>query len=224
MPSWGFRQEKFQGAQGANTVGGLKAGYQPFYQAGNLKSKRNVIATSKGWIRRQIKKTDGVTRIVDEVIVAAAPGTSSYPGAAYLGFPDIAQMYLANSTFGPLVTQDAIANNTALKLCVVFNEPVKHSGLAGRLRIAIANTAGGNNSLVCYANSVNSNTGIINANNTLVFAFAAAPTGTYKVAAQTVANATSTAANLVSLNTGSESANLVITGAVSNTLSTFTIV
>ena len=47
--------------------------------------------------------------------------------------------------------------------------------------------------------------------------------GSYKIQAQSVINATAAAANLVSLNAGSESANLVITGAVSNTVGTIVI-
>jgi hypothetical protein len=106
-----------------------------------------------------------------------------------------------------------------------MNEPVKHSGAAGSLQITVANTAGGNNALVATASAVNSNTGITNANNTLVFTLpvTAGDAGSYKIQAQSVINATATAANLVSLNTGSESANLVITGAVSNTVGTIVI-
>jgi hypothetical protein len=54
MSNWGFSRESTQVASGANTVAGIKAGYQPFAQADTLASKRNVIATSKGWVRRQM--------------------------------------------------------------------------------------------------------------------------------------------------------------------------
>jgi hypothetical protein len=136
-----------------------------------------------------------------------------------LGFPDIAQVYL-NST-----SISAAYGGENVSVYVVMNEPVKHSGAAGSLQITVANTAGGNSSLVATATAVNSNTGITNANNTLVFTLpvTAGDAGSYKIQAQSVINATAAAANLVSLNAGSESANLVITGAVSNTVGTIVI-
>jgi hypothetical protein len=221
MSSWDFRKEGTHPVAGANTVAGLKAGYQPYFEANNLASKRNVIATNKGWIRRQIKRTDGnAPRLVDEVLVAAHPGSGDAGGYAnsYLGFPDIAQIYTDATSY-------SFGDTTYVY--VVFNEPIWHRAPAGNLRITIANTAGGNSNFKAVATAVNSNTGIVNANNTLVFSFAsttAGDVGTYKINAQSIINATSTVANLVSLNTGNEAANLVITGAVSNTLGTFTIV
>ena len=223
MSTWRFDKESNTDYQGANTVAGQLAGHQPHFQADTLSSKRNVIATEKGWIRRTHKNTDGNQRQIDEVLVAAHPGsagaTGGYSGIAYLGFPDIAQVYL-NST-----SISAAYGGENVSVYVVMNEPVKHSGAAGSLQITVANTAGGNSSLVATATAVNSNTGITNANNTLVFTLpvTAGDAGSYKIQAQTVINATATAANLVSLNTGSESANLVITGAVSNTVGTIVI-
>jgi hypothetical protein len=223
MSTWRFDKESNTDYQGANTVAGQLAGHQPHFQADTLSSKRNVIATEKGWIRRTHKNTDGNQRQIDEVLVAAHPGsagaTGGYSGIAYLGFPDIAQVYL-NST-----SISAAYGGENVSVYVVMNEPVKHSGAAGSLQITVANTAGGNSSLVATATAVNSNTGITNANNTLVFTLpvTAGDAGSYKIQAQTVINATSTAANLVSLNAGSESANLVITGAVSNTVGTIVI-
>ena len=223
MSTWRFDKESNTDYQGANTVAGQLAGHQPHFQADTLSSKRNVIATEKGWIRRTHKNTDGNQRQIDEVLVAAHPGsagaTGGYSGIAYLGFPDIAQVYL-NSTS---ISAAYVGENVSVY--VVMNEPVKHSGAAGSLQITVANTAGGNSSLVATATAVNSNTGITNANNTLVFTLpvTAGDAGSYKIQAQSVINATATAANLVSLNTGSESANLVITGAVSNTVGTIVI-
>jgi hypothetical protein len=223
MSTWRFDKESNTDYQGANTVAGQLAGHQPHFQADTLSSKRNVIATDKGWIRRTHKNTDGNQRQIDEVLVAAHPGsagaTGGYSGIAYLGFPDIAQVYL-NST-----SISAAYGGENVSVYVVMNEPVKHSGAAGSLQITVANTAGGNSSLVATATAVNSNTGITNANNTLVFTLpvTAGDAGSYKIQAQTVINATSAAANLVSLNAGSESANLVITGAVSNTVGTIVI-
>lgn len=223
MSTWRFDKESNTDYQGANTVAGQLAGHQPHFQADTLSSKRNVIATDKGWIRRTHKNTDGNQRQIDEVLVAAHPGsagaTGGYSGIAYLGFPDIAQVYL-NST-----SISAAYGGENVSVYVVMNEPVKHSGAAGSLQITVANTAGGNSSLVATATAVNSNTGITNANNTLVFTLpvTAGDAGSYKIQAQSVINATAAAANLVSLNAGSESANLVITGAVSNTVGTIVI-
>ena len=223
MSTWRFDKESNTDYQGANTVACQLAGHQPHFQADTLSSKRNVIATDKGWIRRTHKNTDGNQRQIDEVLVAAHPGsagaTGGYSGIAYLGFPDIAQVYL-NST-----SISAAYGGENVSVYVVMNEPVKHSGAAGSLQITVANTAGGNSSLVATATAVNSNTGITNANNTLVFTLpvTAGDAGSYKIQAQSVINATAAAANLVSLNAGSESANLVITGAVSNTVGTIVI-
>ena len=223
MSTWRFDKESNTDYQGANTVAGQLAGHQPHFQADTLSSKRNVIATEKGWIRRTHKNTDGNQRQIDEVIVAAHPGsagaTGGYSGIAYLGFPDIAQVYLDSTSISAAYAGENVS------VYVVMNEPVKHSGAAGSLQITVANTAGGNSSLVATATAVNSNTGITNANNTLVFTLpvTAGDAGSYKIQAQSVINATATAANLVSLNAGSESANLVITGAVSNTVGTIVI-
>lgn len=218
MSSWGFDAEGTQVAAGANTVAGLKAGYQPYAQADVLSSKRNVIATNRGWIRRTIKTNEGgPVRIIDEPLVPANPGTADgYANTAYLGFADIAQIYMANTTVAPGATS----------VYVVFNEPVKHEGDAGDLILHLANTVSGNAEKRLVATADNSNTGIINANNTLKFnvTFVAGDAGSYKVlaASNTIINATATAANLVSLNTYT-SANLVVTGAVSNTLGTITV-
>ena len=72
MPGWGFRKEGTQSATGAASAEiAYKDGYQPspagqgFGQA--MKEKRNVIATSKGWVRREVRGS----RIIDEVLVAA---------------------------------------------------------------------------------------------------------------------------------------------------------
>ena len=219
MSNWGFSHEKNEVASGANTVAGLVAGQQPFSNADTLRSKRNVIATEVGWVRRQNKTTDGNFRQLDEILVAAHPGPGgvSYAANNHLGFASVAQIWLQGDG-------SSFANGATVNCYVTFNEPIKYSGLAGTLRIAFANTVGGNNSMVAVSNNVNDANGIIMANNTIVFSFVATPVGTYKIGGQTMANATATAANLVSWNTGNESANLVITGAVSNTLGTFTVV
>mgnify|MGYP003116815618 CR=1 FL=1 len=230
MPSWGFDHEKSQVHAGANTVAGLKAGFQPYENANVLSSKRNVIATNKGWMRRTIKnnRQGGGTRIIDEPLVPANPGIADgYANTAHLGFADIAQIYMDSTSVSPGATN----------IYVVFNEPVKYEGGAGgQLRLTLTRTSFAGNASVGQALAVrsNSNTGIINANNTLKFAvtFVAGDAGTYKIqaASNTIVNATATAygstttgpANLVSYNTLT-SANLVVTGAVSNTLGTITV-
>ena len=219
MPSWGYDHEKTQVAAGANTVAGLKAGFQPFEKANVLSSKRNVIATNKGWMRRTIKnnRQGGGTRIIDEPLVPANPGIADgYANTAHLGFADVSQIYMDSTSVSPGATE----------INVVFNEPVSYTGAGGQLRLTLANTASGNNKKIALATRTNSNTGIINANNTVKFSvtFVAGDAGTYKVlaASNTIVNATSTAANLNSLNT-LVSANLVVTGAVSNTLGTITV-
>ena len=52
MSSWGFDKEGTQNAGGANTEDFLVSGFQPFYEADSIASKRNVIGTDLGWVRR----------------------------------------------------------------------------------------------------------------------------------------------------------------------------
>jgi hypothetical protein len=92
---------------------------------------------------------------------------------------------------------------------------------SGTIKLLLSNTAGGN-SMRMVSNNV-SGTGLINANNTVVFKFVPAVAGTYKIAAQTMANSSATALVFKSRNTGAASANLVLTGAVSNVAGTFTV-
>lgn len=210
MSRWDFAKEGTHPAAGANSVAGLEAGFQPYFEADNHASKRNVIATNVGWVRRQ-NYTDvhGNSRTKDEILVAANPGTSEgYVSADYLGFPDIAQLY---------VSTENSANS--INVYVVFNEPVYFKGSANNLTITLANTAGGNSQVATANASIRD---ITNANNTVIFKVTGAQPGTYKIHANTIA-VVAGSANLNSLNSGGEDANLVITGAVSNTLGTFTI-
>ena len=113
MPKWRFDHEKNTSATGAaNSAVFYKTGHTPFPQESNFKSKRNVIATSKGWIRRVTKvDTHGNTRQQEEVLVAANPGVSGkdYTSNPYLEFPDIHQVYLRLDADGKL-TANAVAN------------------------------------------------------------------------------------------------------------------
>ena len=232
MSDWDFRKESNEAHAGdVGSVASFKAGMQPCHEADVKASKRNVIATDKGWVRRTIKNNGTDTlgvRIHDEVLVAAGDKTT----AADLGFPNISEIWLsANSS-------TAVKSGAVCNVYVVFNEPIKPSGLAGALKMAaFSNTAGGKNDVVANAafgtgikSMSGSNTGITHANNTLVFSFTPAGNGSdagdYKlpIGAGAILNATSVATNVVSLNSGSRVANDFVTGAVANTLGTFTIV
>jgi hypothetical protein len=231
MPLWGFGKEPTGAQSGANTQAGIKYGQQPFGGATDGKEswKRNVIATREGWVRRTNVTKDGANSQRDEILVSANPGILSdgYANVAHLGFAEISQLYISsNSTGGRALQRNATAN-----LYVVFNEPVRHRGGSGFIRLRLANTVGGN-TLIATANarSTTSRTDIINANNTLVFRFVPAVAGTYKVNANTLAFASASGgaftANLISavLSTnGGELANTVLTGSVSNNFGTFTV-
>lgn len=224
MALWDFRRESTATVSGANTVAGIKAGYQAPYVAGTsahqteLAEKRNVIATSLGWVRR-VNQTNmhGTARQIDQVIVAANPGSGAdYTSTSNLGQADIAQIYVklnANGYIG--------ANTTNANLYVVFNTPIARRVSANAMAITVANTAGGNNA-VARLTTAFGNTYIINANNTLVFRLplmqgrAGSLPGTYKIDAQTISV---TGMPLYNPDIGTTaSANLVITGAVSNNL------
>lgn len=232
MPLWGFQKESSVSVSGANTEAGIKYGQQPFSGRfdGRETWKRNVIITTQGWVRRRNINKDGANSQRDEILVAANPGISSdgYANSAYMGFPEISHVYISsNSTGGNALQRSATAN-----LYIVFNEPVRHKGGSGFIRVRLANTVGGN-TLIATANakSTTSATDIINANNTLVFRFKPGVAGTYKLNSNTLSFASSNGtgsftSNLVSLNistNGAESANLVIAGSVSNNFGTFTV-
>ena len=231
MALWGFSKDSTKVVSGANTVAGLVAGQQPFggQTDGNASWKRNVIATNLGWVRRTNKTTDSTARQHDEVLVAANPGTTSmsdgYANVVHLAFPDITEIYISsNSTGGNALVKSDTAN-----LYIVFNEPIRHKGGKGFMRVRIANTVTGNTLIATGTANTAAPTNIINANNTLVLRFKPGVAGTYKVNSNTIAFSSVSggtfAANLVSLNitTGPDAANLVISGAVSNNMGTFTV-
>lgn len=248
MPLWNFLHEKNNPSSGANSVAGKIAGYQPFggMTDGKEAWKRNVVATKHGWVRRTNKTKDSTTSQHDEILVAGNPTITSgtddgYANVAYLAFPDIAQIYFSsNSTGGTALQANSYAN-----IYVVFNEPVRSKGGRVLYQFKVANTASGNATVAYFSNNAivagykQGGSSIINANNTLVFRvylpFVSGKTSTYKVNANTIqANGVTAAgvvkggvtSNLVSENittAGSESANLVITGAVSNNAGTFTV-
>ena len=216
MSSWGFGRESTQVAAGANTVAGIKKGFQPFVEAGNEASKRNVIITNKGWVRREHRGT----RQIEEVIVAANPGVQGkdYSSNTYTGNPDISQIYVklnANGYIG--------ANTTGANLHVVFNAPIHHKASGNLCTIVVANTVGGNIGNTLFANTAAQGR-IINANNTLVFRMPKLQGGTgnakatYKIQAQSI-RVHQGGNPLYNPDDGTtKAANLVITGAVSNNL------
>ena len=220
MSSWGFGRESTQVAAGANTVAGIKKGFQPFYQAGNEASKRNVIVTDKGWVRREHGTGSRAGRIKEEIIVAANPGVpgKDYSSNTYTGNPDITQMFVklnANGYIG--------ANTTGANLHVVFNAPIHHKASGNLCTIVVANTIGGNIGNTLFANTAAQGR-IINANNTLVFRMPKLQGGTgnakatYKIQAQSI-RVHQGGNPLYNPDDGTtQAANLVITGAVSNNL------
>lgn len=226
MSSWDFRPESksSQGitdpASGTEAGAGFKAGQQPAPFADVKASKRNVIVTDKGWVRRQIRNKSGsAVRVIDEVLVAANPGvTDGYANINYTFAPDIAEVHFQTGT----ITANAVCN-----VYVVFNAPLSNAvyGTGDTLSLTVANTVGGNHAVFFSNNDV----GLLNANNTLVFQNRAGLQGgtgsasaTYTVNAQSISvsgNPLLLATSLAS----NTSANLVISGAVSNIVSTATV-
>ena len=219
MSTWGFDHEKNTSAAGDDPAEGQRRGQQPFSSADSMASKRNVIATSAGWVRRtNYTDTHGNARKKEEILVAAHPGSgsNSYADMIHLGPPDIAQVYVR------LNANNVISANTTANVYVVFNQPVKVKPSSNIMHIVVANTAGGNNiNAYLYAQGAAGNTGI-DANNTLIFTTPAiqggtgSAKGTYKVQSQsiTVAGGGNPVYNPeIGV---SATANLTIVGAVSN--------
>jgi len=154
----------------------------------NRKTKRNLILTSIGWVRRQVKGS----RRINEIIV---PFNNSANNA---GRPVITDLWHSVST---------LSVNTTVNTWMSFSQPISSTSA---LKITVANTAGGN-TIVARANTS------VYGTNKLLFRWKPAVTGTYKVQAQTIANATATASNVRSTNTGNTVCLRVITGTVSNT-------
>jgi hypothetical protein len=211
MAGWGNTTDRLAAGNvdlGANnTPFRFKGGTQP-EKASQAAEKRNVIMTDNGFVRRQQKTdSDGNVRTIDEMLIPLG-GL-----AADAGFPNITEIFTsANSTSG--VTTANSAN-----VYVVFSEPVFFGDNAANLTLTLANTAGGNHHVAICNTSVRD---VIGANNTLVFKVAGGFKGTYQVNSQSIVRSGGSA-NLNSLNTsaGVRSANLTISGAVSNNLSTF---
>jgi hypothetical protein len=229
MPLWGFSRESTQVASGANTVAAIVKGYKPQPQksgsqedgatAGAIQTanKRNVIATTAGWVRRTNRvDTHGNSRQFDEVLVAAAPGSGLYyTSNTYLGRPDIVEIYVK------LNANNVISANVSANLYVVFNMPVHKKASGNAMTINLANTAGGNNGVARITAAAAARANV--ANNVLVFTMPKLQGGTGSAKATYHINAQSigvTGNPLYNPEQGTtHAANLVITGAVANNLS-----
>jgi hypothetical protein len=234
MPLWGFGAEGSQLASGANTVAGILRGQRPLPQSGgvghsfdidgSIANKRNVIATSAGWVRRQNKRdTHGSNRQLDEVLVAANPGGGfSYTANTYLGRPDICEIFIK------LNANNVISANVSANLYIVFNMPVHLRASSNGLTINIANTAGGNHGIARITASAAARANV--ANNVMVFTMpklqgrAGSLKATYHINAQSI-GVTGGGNPLYNPEAGSNptkhAANLVITGATANALARF---
>ena len=234
MALWGFNRESTQVAAGANTVAGIKAGYQPPFVAGGtaaeMAEKRNIIATKNGWVRREVRVMTGVenaTRIIDQEIVAGNPGGGlNYTSNTHLGRPDIAQIYVKLNANGYIS-----ANSSGANLYIVFNTPISYAASGNTLSVTVSNTINGNNAVVIGRKAATTGTvgftSVTNANNTLVILMtklqgSLAPDAnnalaTYKVPAQTISITGNPLYN-PDVSAVHSTANLVITGAVSNNL------
>jgi hypothetical protein len=217
MPLWGFNKEANMSAAGANVVAGLVRGQQAPYFTGDAAEQvtnRNMIVKPEGWVYRENRGT----RRIEQVIVAANPGGGqNYNDALNMGRPDIAQIYVKLNANGFISANASLAN-----LYVVFNTPIAFRASGNLVSITVANTIGGNNAVARLTPALANSTQVINANNTLVFRLPAMQGGagsvaaTYKINSQTIS---STGNPLYNPEIGiASAANLVLTGATSNTL------
>jgi hypothetical protein len=215
---WSFTNQSATDAAGANTEAGFIAGNQPFAEADSLASKRNVVATEKGWVRRQ-SYTDvhGYLRQKEEVLIAAHPGGANnggYSNTVYLGSADIATMQLTSNTATGVSTYQ---NTASMSVYVTFNEPL----LATTNTTIVATERSGAPTFTLTSNSgtgATSKSVFLNegANNTLVFSgIPGVGAGTYKFGAQDITVVAG--GTLLSQNWDNDAADLTITGAVSNT-------
>lgn len=219
MSMWDFRNQSTQhDTDGSNTAAGFVDGYQPFYNADTLSSKRNVVATEKGWVRRQ-NYTDvhGRVRVKEEVVVAAHPGPQGtgagggYSNSSYLGSPDISILQLNDADY---LTSELVT------VYVTFNEPLVTTANV----TLVATERDGVTTANFTSNTTNTPAGVakfypFGANNTLVFTSdATLSAGNWKIRAQDLviegAGGTLTSWNAPDF----EAADLTIPAPVSNTL------
>lgn len=202
MALWG-KSRASATLSGANNI--------PTYQT--TADQRKTVATDQGWVLRKHRNSvHGGVRTTEEVLVHIG----ELAAANTMGFPDVVEVWTSSNTTNGTTLQASDNANVYVR----FNEPVKHSGLAGPLQLQIQDASDDSSAATAVAPANNTNTGIILANNTLVFAFTVPAAGvTYKVGQVALVNSTAVASNLVSENSGNEVANLVINKAVSNAFS-----
>lgn len=229
MPLWRFDGESNTGPDGdLNSAASYKSGHQPSVD-GTKKEKRNVIATADGWVRRTIGSGSRSGRVHDEVLVAANPaaGADGYANTSYLGQPDIAEIYV--TTAGNTEHTTLLANGNIsvtggaqpMTIHVVFNEPVTFNASGNTMTLTMANTLSGSSETFTANQSAGS---IHTANNIVPFtSTGTVAVGTYKIAGQTLSVTGNPLRATAPVGGASASANLVITGAVSNTLPAITV-
>lgn len=230
MSKWNFDSEANHTEGGLSSRNSYVAGNQPAPRADVLASKRNVILTNQGWVRRNnYQDGSGNRRQKNEILVAAHPGNviaNTGYAANTAGLPDVAQLYITTSANVEHITTLANGNISitggaaAVHVHAVFNEPVV-SGNAATL-VATATSSGSNETFTSVPAE-----GAHTANNIVVFKSAGTvAVGTYKIKSQTIGG-TNPIENVD--NAGSDQAtdrrfaSLTISGAVSNTLPAFTI-
>lgn len=190
-------------------------GEQPLPEADSIASKRNVVATDKGWVRQQVyTDVHGTKRVKEEVIIAAHPGgtTGGYANSANLGEPDITLLQLGANTATGIATFNT---SDPMTVYVTWNEPLAVSAnvvLTARERDGAtitftSNTTNDATSEAKYDEYV--------ANNTLVFTGTPGSTGNFKLKSEDLL--TSLAAP-TSTNFDGEAASLTISATTSNTL------
>lgn len=168
------------------------------------RQSRKVIATDSGWVYREAYvDTHGNSRVKDEVLVSIRNLANTAKG----GFPDVAEVYYANTTGGNVLNTGDVNY-----VYLVYDEPITFANGAVAATVSLSNTAGGGDDTI-VATQNNDVASVGNANNTLCFQWVANTAGTYKLEAQTIAN---NSAAPVSENSDGESANLVIGSAASN--------
>lgn len=160
-------------ASNSNTATGVGTSFDTVFVAGD--SIKYVTGGEKIRIH-------SVTNATSMVMVGRPANTVS--ASRYTGFirkvPTVVELYVANTTGGTVIRRNRV--NHAY---VVFDEPIRLRNNYGKLRMTIANTAGGNN---CLAISNTASSSVKNANNTIDFQFKVATAGTYKIQAQSLAN------------------------------------
>tara|TARA_B110000211_G_scaffold233737_1_gene300795 strand:+ start:3543 stop:4184 length:642 start_codon:yes stop_codon:yes gene_type:complete len=188
-------------------------GAQPLPEADNVASKRNVVATEKGWVRQQAyTDTHGNVRVKEEVIVAAHPGPSQvggYTNAANLGEPDITLIQLGANT---ITGSSTFKTTVEMEVFVTWNEPF---AATADVVLTAKDIVSGANTIVFTSTGPESPDYV--ANNTLLFKGTPTVTavGQYKFE---TADLLTSVAPPTSTNSDGEPVSLTIAGPVSNSV------